>query len=178
GVAVYEVSPAGGATRAAPAPRELAARVGRDPVALVEEFPRVGLFVYRILKAERGRAPTRGEFMQALEELGRGLHVGARGWEQRLLENRRALAARLAGGEGSRADELSSAASVEGFDRREYDEAYVLAHFFGYLGRDPDPEGFDFWLGVLSRNGDYRGLSRAFMESDEYKQRAGRIAGE
>ena len=46
----------------------------------------------------------------------------------------------------------------------------MRAHFFGYLGRDPDPEGFNFWLGVLSRNRDYRSLSRAFMESDEYKQ--------
>jgi len=62
-------------------------------------------------------------------------------------------------------------ASDENFDAREYDGAYVLAHFFGYLGRDPDPEGFDFWLGVLSRNGDYRSLSRAFLESDEYKNR-------
>ncbi len=87
------------------------------------------------------------------------------------LENRRALAARLAGGEGARADELLRAASDESFDRREYDEAYVRAHFFGYLGRDPDPEGFNFWLGVLSHNGDYRSLSRAFLASDEYKNR-------
>lgn len=51
------------------------------------------------------------------------------------------------------------------------DAAYVHAHFFAYLGRDPDPEGFDFWLGVLTRSGDHRALSRAFMESDEYRNR-------
>ena len=53
----------------------------------------------------------------------------------------------------------------------------MRAHFFGYLGREPgappdrDLEGFNFWLGVLSRNRDYRSLSRAFLESDEYKKR-------
>jgi hypothetical protein len=152
--------------------RELAARVGRDPFALIEEFPRVGFFVYRVLKADRGRAPTREEFMPALQELGRGLYVGARGWESRLSENRRLLAAQLAGGDGARAERLSAVASDERVDEREYEEAYVRAHFFAYLGRDPNPDGFDFWLGVLSRNGDYRSLSRAFMESDEYRRRA------
>jgi hypothetical protein len=174
GVAIYEVrSSSSNDVRPAPVPRELAARVGRDPFALVGEFPRVGFFVYRILKAERGRAPTRDEFMSALKELGHGLYIGAQGWERQLATNGRALAAQLAGGDGPRANELLAVASNTTFDRREYDEAYVLAHFFAYLGRDPDPEGFNFWLGVLSHNGDYRSLSRAFMESEEYKQRAG-----
>ena len=171
GVAVYEVRPAAaGGVKLSPVPRELAARVERDPFALVEEFPRVGLFVYLILKADRGRAPKREEFVKALKELGRGLYVGAEGWEQQLDANRRAFAARLAGGDVTRLAALLRAASEQSYDRREYDEAYVRAHFFGYLGRDPDPEGFNFWLGVLSRNRDYRSLSRAFMESDEYKQ--------
>jgi hypothetical protein len=179
GVVIYKVPPADDDdVKPSPAPRELAARVGPDPFALVEEFPRVGFFVYRILKAEKGRAPVRDEYVSALRELGRGLDVGARGWERRLAENRRVLAARLAGDDATRAEKLLSVASDEDFDAREYDEAYVLAHFFGYLGRDPDPEGFNFWLAVLSRNGDYRSLSRAFLESGEYKQRAGRIAWE
>src|SRR5687767_15324793 len=50
------------------APRELAARAGHDPFALVEEFERVGFYVHRIIKADRGRAPTREEFVSALEE--------------------------------------------------------------------------------------------------------------
>jgi hypothetical protein len=170
GVAVYEVSPAAAAAKAAPAPRELAARVGSDPFALVEEFPHVGLFVHRVFKATSGRPPRREEFVPAVRELGRGLHIGAQGWERRLLENRWALAVRLAGGDVARAEKLLRAATDESLDRREYDEAYVRAHFFGYLGRDPDPEGFDFWLGVLARNRDYRSLSRAFLESDEYKK--------
>ena len=176
-VAIYQVSSTADDVLTSPAPPELAARVGRDPFALVEEFPRVGLFVYRLLRTDRGRAPTRDEFMANLKELGRGLYVGARGWEQQLDVNRRALAARLAGGDVARADKLLAVASEESYDRREYEEAYVRAHFFGYLGRDPgappdgDLEGFNFWLGVLSRNRDYRSLSRAFLESDEYKKR-------
>jgi hypothetical protein len=175
-VTIYEVS--SDAVKTSPAPRELAARVGRDPFALVEQFPRVGFFVYHILKADRGRAPTREEFMAALKELGRDLYVGREDWISGLHENQNALAAWLARGDRDRADRLSAAATDHVFHAREYDEAYVRAHFFAYLGRDPDPEGFDFWLGVLSRNRDYRSLSRAFLESDEYKQRAGRIAGE
>ncbi len=153
-----------------PPPRELAARVGRDPFALLEEFRRVSLFVYRIHKAAHGRAPRRDEFMNALQELGRGVYVGAGGWEDRLAENGRALAARLAGGDEARAAALFAAAGKADSDADEYDAAYVLVHFFGYLGRDPDPGGFDFWLDVLKRTGDYRALSRAFLESDEYKK--------
>jgi hypothetical protein len=155
------------------APRELAARVGRDPFALVGEFPRVGFNAYKLLKASTGRAPRRAEFMRALETLGRGLYVGSPGWERKLEENRAALAYELAGGDESRRDELLRAADDTRRYAREYDSAYVLAHFFAYLGRDPfDPpdSGFDFWLHILRRTRDYRSLSRAFLESDEYRR--------
>lgn len=64
------------------------------------------------------------------------------------------------------------------FGAREYDTAYVLVHFFGYLGRDPgappgrDLSSPDYWRGVPGRTGDYRSISRAFLESGEYKGRA------
>ena len=156
------------------APRELASRVGRDPFALVQEFPRVGFSAYKLLKASTNRAPRREEFMRALEVLGRGLYVGTPGWELKLEENRRALAYELAGGDESRRDALLSAAGDASPYASEYDPAYVLTHFFAYLGRDPfDPpdKGFDFWLHILQRTRDYRSLSRAFMESGEYKAR-------
>lgn len=153
------------------APRELAARVGRDPFALVEEFPRVSFFAYRLLKASAGRAPRRDEFMRAMNTLGRGLYVGADGWERKLEANRAALAGELAAGDATRRDALLRAADDAGLYARDYDAAYVLVHFFAYLGRDPagaPDAGFDFWLRILERTHDYRSLSRAFMESDEY----------
>jgi hypothetical protein len=184
GVAIYDVrrlhadAGAAGGVRTRPAPRELAARVGRDPFALVEEFPRTSFFVYRLFKVARARAPRRDEFMEALKFFGRGLYVGARGWETQLSENRRALALQFAGGDGARADELLRVAEDPALYAADYDTAFVLVHFFGYLGRDPgappdrDLSGFDFWRDVLGRTGDYRSLSRAFLESDEYKRRA------
>ena len=64
------------------------------------------------------------------------------------------------------------------FARREYNSAFVLIHFFAYLGRNPgDPpdtglSGFEYWREILDRSRDYRSLSRAFLESAEYKSRA------
>jgi hypothetical protein len=44
----------------------------------------------------------------------------------------------------------------------------VRLHYFGYLQRDPEN---DYWLRNLDRTRDYRSLTRAFLESDEYKAR-------
>jgi hypothetical protein len=222
GITIYDARGAGDAktrTPTAPAPRELAARTGRDPYALLAEFPRTSFFVYRLFKASYGRMPRRAEFMDALGFVGRGLFIGARDWEQRLDANRRALAERfvedeefrrmydgrtnaefivaistnaglgsrdvdgdarvkrLDAGAESRASALLRVADDARLYAREYDTAYVLVHFFGYLGRDPDapPDrdlgGLDFWRDVLARTGDYRSVSRAFLESEEYKNR-------
>ena len=58
--------------------------------------------------------------------------------------------------------------------KREYNRAFVLAHYFGYFHRNPDDspdtnmDGFNYWLEILNASGDYRSLSRAFLESEEY----------
>jgi hypothetical protein len=169
GVSIYETNSTAATSGKMSDERDIASQVGRDPFAVVAEFPRVGYFVHRILAAQLGRPPVREEFMSALKTLGAGLHVGATGWEAQLEENRRALARGLANGDGLVAESLLSAARKGDVDPHDYDEAYVRAHFFGYLVRDPDPAGFNFWLDVLSRNKDYRSLSRSFLESEEYK---------
>ena len=59
---------------------------------------------------------------------------------------------------------------------REYNSAYILCHYFSYLKRNPDegPDhdltGFNFWRQQLDRTRDYRGVTRAFLESEEYKR--------
>ncbi|HEX5702989.1 MAG TPA: hypothetical protein VFX97_07300 [Pyrinomonadaceae bacterium] len=87
------------------------------------------------------------------------------------------LVNRLDSGADTRASVLLRFIEDERFRTREYNSAYVLAHFFGYLGRNPgdppdkDLSGFNYWLSVLDRTGDRRSLSRAFLESSEYKSR-------
>ena len=53
--------------------------------------------------------------------------------------------------------------------------AFVLMQYFGYLRRDPDAGGYDFWLNVLNNQaaGDYRGMVCAFVTATEYQRRFG-----
>ena len=77
----------------------------------------------------------------------------------------------------SRAAVLLRIAENGRFNKLDYNTAFVLVHYFGYLRRNPDdpPDsnlvGFNFWLNDLNKTGDYRSLSRVFIESGEYKDR-------
>jgi hypothetical protein len=59
------------------------------------------------------------------------------------------------------------------FKQAQYNSAFVLTQYFGYLRRDPDQRGYDFWLNVLNTDdpGNYRGMVCAFVTSAEYQQR-------
>ena len=67
--------------------------------------------------------------------------------------------------------------------QREFNKAFVLMQYFGYLQRNPDdaPEatldfnGYNFWLGKLNQFGNYRTaeMVKAFVTSLEYRQRFG-----
>jgi uncharacterized delta-60 repeat protein len=62
-----------------------------------------------------------------------------------------------------------------GFRQAEYNRSFVLMEYFAYLQRDPDKDGFTFWLSVLN-NGEpdnYRGMVCSFLTSREYQQRFG-----
>lgn len=54
-----------------------------------------------------------------------------------------------------------------------YNEAFVLTEYFGYLRRNPDQAGYDFWLNVLNNGdpGNYRGMVCSFITSAEYQRR-------
>jgi len=58
-----------------------------------------------------------------------------------------------------------------------YNQAFVLTEYFGYLRRGPDTGGYDFWLNVLNetgRNGDpgnYNRMVCSFITSTEYQRR-------
>jgi hypothetical protein len=95
--------------------------------------------------------------------------------QARQREQREAVIAALNSGAQARAFGLRRIAELID-SNSEYNEAYILVHYFGYLRRNPgDPPdnnltGFNYWLNDLSRTGDYRTVSRAFIESGEYKK--------
>jgi len=54
-----------------------------------------------------------------------------------------------------------------------YNAAFVLVEYFGYLQRNPDQDGYEFWLNVLNNGdaGNYRGMVCSFVTSTEYQHR-------
>jgi hypothetical protein len=62
---------------------------------------------------------------------------------------------------------------AEAFRQAEYNAAFVLAEYFAYLRRNPDANGYAFWLNVLDTGdpGNYRGMVCAFVNSTEYQRR-------
>ncbi|HEX8096454.1 MAG TPA: hypothetical protein VF507_00400, partial [Pyrinomonadaceae bacterium] len=73
----------------------------------------------------------------------------------------------------SRALALASAVEAAAFEQAEYNRAFVLMQYFGYLRREPDKGGYDFWLNVLDNRepGNYRGMVCSFITSREYQER-------
>lgn len=59
------------------------------------------------------------------------------------------------------------------FKQAEYNNAFVLMQYFGYLRREPDASGYGFWLDVLNNrvNNNYRSMVCAFLTSAEYQDR-------
>jgi len=59
------------------------------------------------------------------------------------------------------------------FYDREYNPSFVLMEYFGYLRRDPDQAGYDFWLAKLNRFGNYidAEMVRSFILATEYRNR-------
>ncbi|HZB45088.1 MAG TPA: matrixin family metalloprotease [Pyrinomonadaceae bacterium] len=100
---------------------------------------------------------------------------------------RDALVADLAAGRRTRAQVLRAVAEDADFHAREFNKAFVLMQYFGYLRRNPDDtdfrgipdpnfEGFNFWLQKLNQfGGDFRAaeMVRAFLNSIEYRARFG-----
>ena len=73
----------------------------------------------------------------------------------------------------SRAFALREAIDSTAFVDGEYNAAFVLMQYFGYLRRDPDQGGYDFWLGIVNSPlvASYRSMVCAFLTSREYQER-------
>jgi hypothetical protein len=75
----------------------------------------------------------------------------------------------------TRAQVLLDVIEIQAFKDREYNRAFVLMQYFGYLRRDPDQGGYDFWLNIVNNQAlnNYRAMVCAFLTSTEYQQRFG-----
>jgi hypothetical protein len=187
------------------------------------EFQETGYFVRRLYLFYFARlSPIWREFMRDVQELGRGVIVGAPGWQEQLETNkrtfiedwynrhrvvlesqignpgqpltddryvdglfrkiaitpradeRRALIDGLSMGRETRASVLRKVAENPEFARREFRPAFVMMQYFGYLRREPDFLGFDFWVNKLNQfDGNFvrAEMVKAFIVSSEYRER-------
>ena len=78
---------------------------------------------------------------------------------------------------GSRARIVRMVADNAALQQAEYNQAFVLMQYFGYLRRDPDETGYQFWLDVLNNRvpGNFRSMVCAFLTSAEYQLRFGTL---
>ena len=99
-----------------------------------------------------------------------------RGQLPRNLLIRDMLVTRLDDGTITRAQVLRLISESEFLKQNEFNRAFVAMEYFGYLRRDPDTPGFNFWLNKLnSFNGNYINaeMVKAFLSSIEFRQRFG-----
>lgn len=75
----------------------------------------------------------------------------------------------------SRAQVLRDLVEIAAFKQREYNASFVLMQYFGYLRRDPDEGGYQFWLDNLNTYNDIHGTIDAFITSAEYRARFGNV---
>jgi len=74
----------------------------------------------------------------------------------------------------SRAEALRRIAENEGFANAKRNAAFVTMEYFGYLRRDPDEAGYNFWLQKLNDHGgnfEQADMVKAFIVSGEYRRR-------
>ncbi len=84
----------------------------------------------------------------------------------------------------ARARAVRRVAENSALAQQEFNRAFVLMQYFGYLRRNPndapeptlDFQGYNFWLNKLNQfNGDFvkAEMVKAFINSSEYRQRFG-----
>ena len=96
--------------------------------------------------------------------------------------DRNGLKAGLQDGTATRASVLRALVEDPAFQTKEFNSAFVLMQYFGYLRRDPDAapdnnlNGYNFWLTKLNNfNGNFvnADMVKAFITSLEYRERFG-----
>jgi photosystem II stability/assembly factor-like uncharacterized protein len=93
-----------------------------------------------------------------------------------LASQRGALIALYDGTDNGRAKILRQVADNPAFIDAEYNSSFVLMEYFGYLRRDPEQGGFDFWLANVNKAplrdiGKQHAMACSFITSAEYQLR-------
>jgi arylsulfate sulfotransferase len=93
-----------------------------------------------------------------------------------LSAQRNALLDLYDGTDNGRAAILKYVAESQTFVDAEYNNSFVLMEYFGYLRRDPEPEGFAFWLSKVNQfplrdAGIQHAMACSFITSAEYQTR-------
>jgi len=87
---------------------------------------------------------------------------------------RDALVSALSNGSSTRAAVLRQVAENDRFLSARRNEMFVMMEYFGYLRRDPDASGYQFWLNKLNQfdgNFEQAEMVKAFIVSGEYRNR-------
>jgi serine protease AprX len=87
--------------------------------------------------------------------------------------DRDALVNALNGGT-SRAAVLRQVVENDGFTRAKANQMFVMMEYFGYLRREPDEDGYQFWLNKLNQFGgnfEQAEMVKSFIVSGEYRDR-------
>ncbi|HEV7474865.1 MAG TPA: Calx-beta domain-containing protein [Pyrinomonadaceae bacterium] len=91
-------------------------------------------------------------------------------------ERAEAIAAYGSGDAAGRARAIRIVANNAAFKQLTLNQSFVLMQYYGYLRRNPDFEGYNFWFQKLEEfNGDFRAaeMVKAFITSGEYRGRFG-----
>jgi precorrin-6B methylase 2 len=95
---------------------------------------------------------------------------------------RNQLVADLTAATKTRAQVLRAVVEDSDFNAAQFNRAFVLMQYFGYLRRDPNAtpdvnfDGYNFWLSKLNQfGGNYVSaeMVKAFLQADEYRKRFG-----
>jgi len=75
----------------------------------------------------------------------------------------------------SRSRVMQAVANDAGLAAGVYNRGFVLMEYYGFLHREVDDAGYQFWLAVLNQGDrdNYRGMVCAFVSSAEYQKRFG-----
>ncbi|HZT60235.1 MAG TPA: LamG-like jellyroll fold domain-containing protein [Pyrinomonadaceae bacterium] len=122
---------------------------------------------------------ARPAFKQAYDRLNEEQYVDALAAHAGITlaeQDRTALVVGLLTKRETRAGVLLKIIGNESFASAEFNPAFVRMEYFGYLRRDPDAAGFQFWLAKLNHfGGDFHAaeMVKAFISSTEYRSRFG-----